>query len=95
MVTGMSDLENQSAIFESKIAQISLYFSLLAGNSGRERLAPDCALRHTVCNAEKSAWIPLKNARRNFAILALKPDWGKCPPQCRGGGFAAFSPEAT
>jgi hypothetical protein len=31
----------------------SLYFSLLAGNSGGERLAPDCALRHTVLTAEK------------------------------------------
>jgi hypothetical protein len=31
----------------------SLLFSLLAGNSLRERLAPDCALRHAVCITEK------------------------------------------
>jgi hypothetical protein len=29
-------------------AQYSLYFSLLAGNSGREEFARDCVLRHPV-----------------------------------------------
>jgi hypothetical protein len=50
------------------------------------RLFPDhefvsLDLRHTVCSAEKSAWISLKIAGngRNFAILARKPDWRKCP----------------
>jgi hypothetical protein len=50
------------------------------------------SLRHAVCNAEKSGRAALNNAgnRRDFAILAAKPDWRKCPPQGRGQNFAAI-----
>jgi len=44
----MSKLEREECIFESRISQNSLYFSLLAGNFSGEWLALDCALRHIV-----------------------------------------------
>src|ERR1035441_953670 len=72
----MCGLETRSALFEAQNCQNSLLNSLLAGNLGRERLAPDCLLRHAVRDAEKLGCIPLKIAgnRRNSATLALKPD---------------------
>src|ERR1039458_5268204 len=43
----MSSLENRSAVLQAKNFQNSLLNSLLAGNLGRERLAPDCLLRQS------------------------------------------------
>ena len=41
----MCRLEKESAVLEGTIFKNSLLNSLLAGNLGRERLAPDCLLR--------------------------------------------------
>ena len=41
----MCSLERKKCNFEGQETPNSLYFSLLAGNLGGERLAPDCALR--------------------------------------------------
>jgi hypothetical protein len=71
----------------------SLYFSLLAGNFGGEELAPDCALRHAVSNAEKPGCVPRKIAgnHRNSADFALNADWRKCPTLPRRQALSPFS----
>ena len=46
--TKMCRLEKESAVLEGTIFKNSLLNSLLAGNLGGERLAPDCLLRHSV-----------------------------------------------
>jgi hypothetical protein len=67
----MCRLEKESAVLEGTIFKNSLLNSLLAGNLGRERLAPDCLLRHAVYTAEKSASCFPKIARnpRQFAVF--------------------------
>jgi hypothetical protein len=49
--------------FREQNSENSLYFSLLAGNLGGERLAPDCVLRHAVWAAENSYLYFPQNAR--------------------------------
>jgi hypothetical protein len=63
-----------------RINKFPVFFPV-SSEIGREGLARDYTLRHTVCSAEKSTWIAFKIAEngRNFAILALKPDWRMCP----------------
>jgi hypothetical protein len=57
----------------------SLYFSLLAGNSGGEGLAPDCALRQLVLAAEKmpASCSEIRETCPYFEIFARKEDWGE------------------
>src|SRR6266852_1507891 len=92
----MCGLEIRSAVFGAQNLQNSLLNSLLAGNLGREWLAPDCLLRHTVWAAEKCGCIPLKIAGncRNSAIPSLKPDRRKWPAERRRQAIGRFSPEA-
>ena len=65
----MCSLEREECIFESKFAN-SLYFSLLAGNSGGERLAPDCPLRQPVWAAEKMSGF-CREIRKNARIRVI------------------------
>jgi hypothetical protein len=67
--------------FGGRNSQKFLISSLLAGNLVRERLAPDCLLRHAVWVAENSSGVALKIAGNphNSSTVALKLDWRKCP----------------
>ena len=93
----MCGLEISSTVLEVQNFQNSLLNSLLPGNSGRERLAPDCLLRHTVWVAEKSGCITARIAenRRNSGGLAFKPHRRKCAVEPRGQVFWRFSLEGT
>jgi hypothetical protein len=98
----MCSLEKRSALFESKISQIPCNFSLLAGNLTGERLARDCALRHTVCVAEKSGCVIARIAEncRNILSLAFKAHRRKCfePSSqifCRFLGMARAQPDLS
>lgn len=76
----IDDLVQQNAWFRERECRFagqefanSLYFSLLAGNSPGERLAPDCPLRHAVCSAEKSAQLSLHNREKSPPIRDFRP----------------------
>src|ERR1039457_5885174 len=91
----MCRLEKESGGYWKQIFKNSLLNSLLAGNLGRERLAPDCLLRHAVCSAEKPACNSWEIARigRNCASLSRKADRRKCPAQYPTQALQPFSPE--
>src|ERR1700690_3294737 len=89
----------QNALFRTRIdlgatrnCGNSLYFSLLAGNSRSEQLAPDCFPRHTVCEVKKADDSPGKIARnrRIDPIVAIKPDWRKLSAGLTRRALAAF-----
>ena len=67
----MCRLEKESAVLEGTIFKNSLLNSLLAGNLVRERLAPDCLLRHTVWSAEKfdGHFLTIMRKARQFSIF--------------------------
>ena len=64
----MYSLEIRSAVLEPQNLQNSLLNSLLAGNLGRERLAPDCLLRQQVLTAEKLPR-PLPRNTQNMPVF--------------------------
>ena len=71
LIRGFSvQFREQECDFGGQNLANSLLFSLLAGNLGGERLAPDCALRHAVCTAERLR-SPSAQIRDNayFAII--------------------------
>jgi hypothetical protein len=70
----MCRLEKESAVLEGTIFKNSLLNSLLAGNLGRERLAPDCLLRHAVWTDANSRRSSLKSSRkaRQFANFSSR-----------------------
>jgi hypothetical protein len=72
----MCSLERTGAVFGGENLENSLLNSLLAGNLGREELAPDCLLRHTVWSAEKSAWISLEIAEKWAQFRYSCPETG-------------------
>jgi hypothetical protein len=89
----MYSLEIRSAVLGPQNLQDSLLNSLLAGNLGRERLAPDCLHRHSVWVAEKLSCITARIAenRGNSVGLAFKPHWRKCRVEPRCQVFWRFS----
>jgi hypothetical protein len=78
--------------FEGLKSANSLYFSLLAGNSGGEGLAPDCALRHTVWVAENPGSIPARIGEnpRISTTFTLKPERRECSAVCSGPSAVRF-----
>jgi hypothetical protein len=93
----MYSLEIRSAVLEPQNLHDSLLNSLLAGNLGRERLAPDCPLRHPVCVAEKlgCTLVRIARNRRNSAHLSVKPDRRKTHAKLRRQAMERFSLESA
>jgi hypothetical protein len=81
--------------FEGLKSANSLYFSLLAGNSGGEGLAPDCALRHSVWTVENPGYMALRIAEnpRDSATFHAQPGTGESVPLYLKGKFRAFFSE--
>ena len=93
----MCCLETRGAVLDVQKTANSLLNSLLAGNWGGERLAPDCLIRHAVWDAEKLGSIFLKTAGnpRNSPTLGLKPDRRKCPSELGRHALPPFSLQGT
>jgi hypothetical protein len=60
----------------------SLLFSLLAGNSGGEGLAPDCALRQQVLTAEKFRRSSPRNLQNMPVLRNIRPQTGLRRTDC-------------
>src|SRR5579862_6079040 len=88
----MYSLEIRSAALGSQNLQDSLLNSLLAGKLGREWLAPDSLLRHTVWAEEKLGGIPTRITRNRHYTprFGLKPHRRECPIESLRAGFPSL-----